>query len=80
MPKVRELVHVHKEGLAQMITGIAARAGAEQPERLGRHLAVLLEGATALSASLDSPRPRQDALEAARVLIDAALPEAESGS
>jgi AcrR family transcriptional regulator len=75
MPNVRELVHAHKQGLAQLLTGIAARGGAAQPEQLGRHLAVVLEGATALSASLDSPRPRHDALEVARVLIDFALPE-----
>jgi AcrR family transcriptional regulator len=75
MPDVRELVHQHKNGIAEQLTAIAARAGAAAPEQLGRQLTVLLEGATALSTSLDSPCPRHDALEAARVLIDQALPE-----
>jgi AcrR family transcriptional regulator len=77
MPDVQELVHRHKLGIARQLTDIAARAGAAAPEQLGRHLAVLLEGATALSASLDSPCPRHDALEVARVLIDHALPETQ---
>ncbi|MGW7530145.1 TetR/AcrR family transcriptional regulator [Streptomyces sp. NPDC054783] len=75
MPDVRELVHQHKNGITEQLTAIAARAGAAAPEQLGRQLTVLLEGATALSTSLDSPCPRHDALEAARVLIDHALPE-----
>ncbi|MET8450109.1 hypothetical protein [Streptomyces sp. NPDC005209] len=58
MPDVRELVHHHKSGIARQLTGIAARAGAAGPERLGRQPAVLLEGATALSTSLGSPCPR----------------------
>ncbi|MGW5060472.1 TetR/AcrR family transcriptional regulator [Streptomyces sp. NPDC004096] len=78
MPDVRELVQRHKQGLVRLLTDIAARAGADDPERLGRHLAVLLEGATALSTSLDSPHPRHDALDAARVLIDQALPDVSS--
>ncbi|MFD3451970.1 TetR/AcrR family transcriptional regulator [Streptomyces sp. NPDC058691] len=75
MPDVRELVQHNKQGIARQLTEIAARAGAAAPEQLGRHLVVLLEGATALSTSLDSPQPRHDALEAARVLVDLALPE-----
>lgn len=74
MPDVRDLVRHNKQGVVRQLTEIAARAGAAAPEQLGRHLAVLLEGSTALSTSLDSPRPRDDAVEAARVLIDHALP------
>ncbi|MER6273616.1 TetR/AcrR family transcriptional regulator [Streptomyces sp. 900105755] len=75
MPDVQELVHRHKNGITRQLTGVAARAGAANPEQLGRQLNVLLEGATALQTSLDSPCPRHDALEAARVLIEHALPE-----
>lgn len=77
MPDVRELVQRNKEGVVQQLTDIAACAGAADPERLGRQLAVLLEGATAMSTSLDSPCPRQDALDAARVLIEHSLPQVE---
>ncbi|MFI6357820.1 TetR/AcrR family transcriptional regulator [Streptomyces sp. NPDC050743] len=77
MPAVQELVHHHKSGIARQLTGIAARAGASDPEQLGRQLTVLLEGATALSTSLDSPCPRHDAVAAARVLIEHALPETQ---
>ncbi|WP_328508921.1 TetR/AcrR family transcriptional regulator [Streptomyces mirabilis] len=78
MPEVRELVQRNKEGVVQQLTDIAARGGAADPERLGRQLAVLLEGATAMSTSLDNPCPRQDALDAARILIDQALPDMQS--
>uniref|UniRef100_UPI000849DD0B TetR/AcrR family transcriptional regulator n=1 Tax=Actinacidiphila rubida TaxID=310780 RepID=UPI000849DD0B len=66
MPDIRALVQGNKEGIIRQLTDIAAQAGAADPERLGRQLAVLLEGATAMSTSLDSSRPRQDALDAAR--------------
>ncbi|MGW9031288.1 TetR/AcrR family transcriptional regulator [Streptomyces sp. NPDC055722] len=75
MPDMQELIHHHKNGITQQLTAIAARAGAANPDQLGRQLNVLLEGATALQTSLDSPCPRHDALEAARVLIEHALPE-----
>ncbi|MGW5254554.1 TetR/AcrR family transcriptional regulator [Streptomyces sp. NPDC004012] len=75
MPDVQELVHHHKNGLTQQLADIATRAGAANPDQLGRQLNVLLEGAHALGTSLDNPCPRHDALEAARVLIEHALPE-----
>lgn len=75
MSQVRQLVQRNKEGLVRQFTDIATHAGCADPERLGRQLAVLLEGATALSTSLDSPCPRQDALDAARVLIQHSLPD-----
>ncbi|MEU2622102.1 TetR/AcrR family transcriptional regulator [Streptomyces sp. NPDC007157] len=77
MPRVRELVQRNREGVVQQFTDIATRAGAADPERLGRQLAVLLEGANAMSTSLDSSCPRQDALDAARVLIEHFLPDAQ---
>ncbi|MEU1595918.1 TetR/AcrR family transcriptional regulator [Streptomyces sp. NPDC005708] len=80
MPDVRELVQNNKQGVVQQLTDLAARAGAADPEQLGRHLAVLLEGATALSTSLDSRGPRNDALEAARVLVDHAVPDTQPAS
>ena len=49
-------------------------AGARDPESLGRQLAVLLEGVTALSTSLNDSCPADDARAAARTLIDASLP------
>lgn len=73
MPHVRELVRHHREVTVRRFTDLATRAGAASPDRLGRQLTVLLEGATALSTSLDDPGPRQDALDAARALIEHAL-------
>jgi AcrR family transcriptional regulator len=77
MPNVGELVRRYKQGVTQQLTDIATRAGATNPQELGRQLAVLLEGATALSTSLDSEQPTHDARHAARVLIDQALLETQ---
>ncbi|MEV4431022.1 hypothetical protein ACIGN6_36440 [Streptomyces sp. NPDC053792] len=54
---------------------MATAAGARDPPRLGRRLTVLVEGATALSTSLNSDQPAHDAVGAARVLIDNAVPD-----
>ena len=55
----------HKRAFAQRIADVAAEAGARDPEGLGRRLAVLVEGATSLSTSLNSPAPFDDARAAA---------------
>jgi AcrR family transcriptional regulator len=68
----RVLVADHKHAFARRLTTLAAEAGAADPESLGRQLAVLFEGATALSTSLNSPAPYAAAHTAAATLIDAA--------
>ena len=60
-------------GSVQYLTRIAAEAGAADPDGLGRQLAVLYEGATALATSCDDIRPVSDAKTAAAALVQAAL-------
>ncbi|MFI9042270.1 TetR/AcrR family transcriptional regulator [Streptomyces sp. NPDC053726] len=74
MPDVTGLVQRYKQRFVERLSGIAAEAGAQDPQHLGWQLAVLVEGATALSTSLDSDRPGHAAVEAARVLIHNAVP------
>lgn len=73
MPEVARLVARHKETFRDWLTDAARQAGASDPERLGRQLAVLFEGAAALSTSCDDMRVASDARDAATALIDAGL-------
>jgi AcrR family transcriptional regulator len=73
MPGVHEIVRVSKESFADALTELAGQAGAEEPRQLGHQLAVLYEGAAALTTSLDDPTPWAWAKTAAEVLIDQAL-------
>jgi AcrR family transcriptional regulator len=72
LPAVREAVIRHKRAFTQSLVDTAREAGAADPETLGAQLAVLFEGAKALSTSLDDPRPAGDARAVAAALIDAA--------
>jgi hypothetical protein len=57
----------------------AAEAGAADPENLGRQLAVLYEGANALSASSNDAEAFTDARRAAKTLLDIALTTTPAG-
>jgi AcrR family transcriptional regulator len=72
MPEAAALIERHKREFAGRLIATAAEAGAHEPETLGRQLAVLFEGARALSTSLNDTRPLQDARELAETLIDRA--------
>jgi AcrR family transcriptional regulator len=72
MPEAAALVERHKRELTARLVETSAAAGAHEPEALGRQLALLFEGARALSTSLNDTRPFQDARELARTLIDGA--------
>ncbi|MFE0455161.1 TetR/AcrR family transcriptional regulator [Streptomyces sp. NPDC058914] len=72
MPEAAALVERHKREFTERLIKTAAEAGAHEPETLGRQLAVLFEGANALSTSLNDTLPYQDARELARTLIDQA--------
>ncbi|MGW4597713.1 helix-turn-helix transcriptional regulator [Streptomyces argyrophyllae] len=72
MPEAAALVERHKREFTERLVKTAAEAGAHEPETLGRRLAVLFEGANALSTSLNDTLPYQDARELARTLIDQA--------
>ncbi|MFE0511466.1 TetR/AcrR family transcriptional regulator [Streptomyces sp. NPDC058964] len=72
LPGVQEVVTRHKQDFAQHLIGTAREAGADDPEGLGRQLAVLFEGAGALATSLGDDSPLRDARSAAATLIDVA--------
>jgi hypothetical protein len=72
LPEASAAVERHKREFTALLIETAAEAGAHQPEVLGRRLAVLFEGARALSTSLNDMCPLDDAEELARTLIDGA--------
>jgi AcrR family transcriptional regulator len=72
MPEAAALVERHKREFTARLVKTAAEAGAHEPETLGRQLAVLFEGARALSTSLNDRLPFHDARELAATLIDQA--------
>jgi AcrR family transcriptional regulator len=74
LPAVQAEVVRHKQEFTARLIATARDAGARDPASLGRQLAVLFEGATALSTSLNDSGPAGDARAAAVTLIDAAMP------
>ena len=73
MPEVQDIVHTHKRSYINGLTKLARQAGAANPKLLGNQLAVLYEGAAALSTSLDDRAPWVHARKAAQTLIDQAV-------
>jgi AcrR family transcriptional regulator len=73
MPEVHGIVHEHKQNYINGLVKLAKQAGAANPKLLGNQLAVLYEGAAALSTSLDDPAPWTHARKAAQTLIDQAV-------
>lgn len=67
------IVRAHKLEFIRHLAAAAREAGSADPELLGRQLAVLFEGATALATSLNDTAPVVHARAAAATLIDAAL-------
>jgi AcrR family transcriptional regulator len=74
MPGVQAIVNDFKRQSIVALEELATAAGVTRPDRLARQLAVLFEGAMALSTSLNDPTPVEDARAAAETLIDAAMP------
>ncbi|KAA1394308.1 TetR/AcrR family transcriptional regulator [Aeromicrobium ginsengisoli] len=70
MPDVAALVEHHKRSFIARLIETAAEAGAHDPEAVGRQLAVLFEGARAMSASLNDTQPFEDAQNVATSLIE----------
>jgi AcrR family transcriptional regulator len=73
MPEITQLVADHKASFRDALAATAREAGARDPELLGRQMALLYEGATALSTSVDDRRVIEDARRTAAALIEAAL-------
>ncbi|WP_198943480.1 TetR/AcrR family transcriptional regulator [Actinokineospora bangkokensis] len=79
LPEVREIARRHKDRFTQRLVDTAAEAGARDPEELGRQLAVLFEGALALSTSCDDVAKMAAARSAAEVLVAAAVEQRPAG-
>ncbi|MFI6954527.1 TetR/AcrR family transcriptional regulator [Nocardia sp. NPDC050408] len=75
MPGVQDIIHAHKRHYIDGLTELARRVGAADPELLGNQLAVLYEGAAALSTSLNDPAPWTHARATAEALINQATHE-----
>ena len=71
---VERIVHLHKRDYVDGLIHLARQAGAADPEMLGNQVAVLYEGASALSTSLNDPAPWARARAAAEALISMWLP------
>jgi AcrR family transcriptional regulator len=78
MPGVEHIVHLHKRDYVDGLTHLAREAGAADPEMLGNQVALLYEGASALSTSLNDPAPWARARAAAEALIDQAISSSRS--
>ena len=72
MPEIQDIVHEHKRNYIRGLTKLARQAGAANPTLLGNQLALLYEGAAALSTSLDDPACWTHARKAATTLLDQA--------
>jgi hypothetical protein len=79
LPEVARLAQQHKHAFRDRLVVTAAEAGAADPENLGRQLAVLYEGANALSASSNDAEAFTDARRAAKTLLDIALTTTPGG-
>jgi AcrR family transcriptional regulator len=77
MPGVEHIVHRHKRDYVDGLTQLARDAGATDPEMLGNQIALLYEGASALSTSLNDPAPWARARVTAEALISMWLPPLE---
>ena len=72
-PTSAQLVKQHKQAFLDRLISTAVEAGAAEPVSLGRQLAVVYEGAAALSASSNTTQVVPDARRAAETLIQVAL-------
>ncbi|AZG43812.1 TetR/AcrR family transcriptional regulator [Gordonia insulae] len=75
MPDVTELVHLQKRAFAAAIIDLCREYGAADPELLGHQIALLYEGAAALSTSLNDPQPWVYARTTVETLLDQTMPE-----
>lgn len=76
MPEVEHIVHMHKRDHVDGLVRLAREVGAADPDMLGNQIALLYEGASGLSTSLNDPAPWARARTAAEALIDQAISRA----
>ncbi|MCP2175058.1 TetR/AcrR family transcriptional regulator [Williamsia maris] len=72
MPEVTEFVHTQKKAFAEAIIDLCRDLGVDDPDRLGHQIALLYEGAAALSTSLDDVEPWVVARSTVEMLLDQA--------
>lgn len=75
MPDVAEFVHMQKRAFAAAIIELCRDYGADDPDLLGQQIALLYEGAAALSTSLDDVEPWVCARATVETLLDLARPD-----
>jgi AcrR family transcriptional regulator len=73
MPGVERVVHLQQRDYIAGLTQLAREAGAADPDMLGNQIALLYEGASGLSTSLNDPAPWALARAAAEAMIDQAV-------
>lgn len=73
------LARMHKTAVAGVLDTIARRFGVADAERMGRHLALLYDGALARRSVYGNAAPMLDAKECALALIDGAAPDTQTG-
>src|SRR6201992_370880 len=73
MPGVQDIVRTNKRSFIDGLTELATQAGAADPRLLGNQLAVLYEGAAALTTSLEEPSPWAQGRAAAETLLEREL-------
>ena len=73
MPGVEHIVHLHKRDYIDGLIELARAAGAADPEMLGNQIALLYEGASGLSTSLNDTAPWAQARATAEALIEQAV-------
>jgi len=78
MPEVEDIVHAHKLSFVERLIATCAELGVADPRELGHQLAVVFEGAAALSTTLNSTSPMKYARSAAAALIDTASKDADT--
>ena len=73
------LARMHKSAVAAVLDGIAHRAGLPEADRIGRHLALLYDGALARRSVYGNVVPMRDAKECALALFDQAARDVQTG-
>ena len=74
MPEVADFVHVQKQAFAAAIIDLCRDYGAADPDLVGHQIALLYEGAAALSTSLNDPQAWVYARTTAETLLDLSRP------
>jgi AcrR family transcriptional regulator len=80
MPEVAEYVHTQKRAFADAIIDLCRDYGAPDPSLLGHQIALLYEGAAALSTSLNDVEPWAYARTTVEMLLDRARPDTRATS